>query len=323
MICLGIGIGLLVVLGCCVGFGFWVNHRFFGKRCDDTGLIRYRTLSDYPGLTAQDAAFSSCGLTLRGKFYCYPHAQQKLLVVAHGMYGGHTAYLQEIEFFARRGYLVFAYDNTGTFDSEGNNLVGFSRAVQDLDHALCYLKRLPALKGYSISLFGHSWGGYAVSNVVAYHPDLHGVVAMSGPSSLTSLFCGKLPRPLWFLAPFCVFAEWCKTGKYALLDRKKVWKHSPVPRMVIHGTEDPMISFALNALPVREDCVFLAVPGKYHNPDYTKAAEAYGREVSAGMAQAKDVRAYLAAVDFSKLGVLDEDVLEQAVLFFETLFPRQ
>lgn len=313
-----IGGVILAVLLLCLIAAFVINALVFGKRCDQKSYMRYFTEKDYPSLSATDVSFPSKGVTLRGRFYSYPNPQKKLLVLAHGMYSGHVAYTQEIEYFARRGYVVFAYDATGSFASGGKSLVAFSRATLDLDYALRYVEGLEEYRGAPIYLFGHSWGGYAVSNVIALHPEVTGLVAMSGPSSLWTLFYGICAPALRFLVPFCVFVEWCKTGRYALFDRVKIWQKVSVPKMVIHGTEDPLIDYNRNVLPIQSMATVLSVPRR-HNPDYTEDAETYGAYLFAELQKAEDKDAFAETADFARAGALNEDVLDKAVAFYESI----
>src|SRR6056297_3426176 len=72
--------------------------------------------------------------------YVYGQDQdQGLVVVAHGIGGGADTYLAQIIYFVDRGWRVFAYDATGSFDSEGKTTKGFPQALIDLDAALAFI----------------------------------------------------------------------------------------------------------------------------------------------------------------------------------------
>lgn len=56
------------------------------------------------------------------------------------MGGGHLSYTTEIDFFAKRGYLVLAYDQTGTMASDGKALRGMGQGFRDLLCAMQFAK---------------------------------------------------------------------------------------------------------------------------------------------------------------------------------------
>ena len=89
-----------------------------------------------------------------------------LIVFSHGIFDGQLSYLPEIAYFARRGYKIFAFDNSGSHLSGGKSLRGLPQSAEDLDAALSFVTKTNTLPLY---LFGHSWGGYAVSAVHCYH----------------------------------------------------------------------------------------------------------------------------------------------------------
>lgn len=101
------------------------------------------------------------------KGYYYPSAQAKgLVITVHGFHAGADDYLPIIEYMVNSGYDVFAYDSTGTYDSEGSSVVGLCQALADLDNVLNYLKSTPHADTPKL-LIGHSLGGYAASSVLA------------------------------------------------------------------------------------------------------------------------------------------------------------
>ena len=123
---------------------FAVEKVAFGNRCEGNAYLQYFTAADFPNLTADPVAFTgNCGQVLRGNLYTQAGRQdfKALLVFSHGMGGGHLSYTTELDFFAKRGYLVLAYDNTGTMASEGKSLVGMPQAVSDLRSALAIAKQ--------------------------------------------------------------------------------------------------------------------------------------------------------------------------------------
>ncbi len=118
--------------------------------------LRYEDLKErYP---RRLVSFKSGPNRLQG--YVYGVNQAKgLVVVVHGLGGGADSYLSQITYFVDQGWRVFAYDATGSFDSEGNSTKGFPQVLIDLDAALMYIESQEDFASLPVLLFGHSWGG--------------------------------------------------------------------------------------------------------------------------------------------------------------------
>ncbi len=112
--------------------------------------------------------------------YYYPVAAPRgLVVVAHGFHAGADDYLPIIEVMVKAGYAVFSYDVTGTYDSEGDSVIGMCQSLIDLDYALKFVKSNPVRGDLPLFLIGHSWGGYAAASVMALHPDVRGCALLA------------------------------------------------------------------------------------------------------------------------------------------------
>lgn len=153
----------------------------FGKRFEIYDSAHLPDLSDYKGLVNEPVTFpSKRGYKYTG-FYYHDESYDSfrgLIVFSHGIFDGHLSYLPEIAYFARRGYKIFAFDNSGSHLSGGKSLRGLPQSAEDLDAALSYVTKTNTLPLY---LFGHSWGGYAVSAVHCYHLyDIKAVFVQSG-----------------------------------------------------------------------------------------------------------------------------------------------
>ena len=202
---------------------------------------------DFPGLKAQSCAFTSDhGQKLMG--YWYTHAGQNIhgiLVLAHGLCGGHRNYLDVCDFFASHGFLVFAYDATANGESEGRAVGGFPQGVADLDHALRYVKAQERCLDLPIMLFGHSWGGYAVCSVLEFHPDVCAVINVSGfDSSAVMLAQAARPHLGWitdWIVSLFTRRERKQWGRYASASALKGFAASGAQVMVIHSEDDETV----------------------------------------------------------------------------------
>jgi alpha-beta hydrolase superfamily lysophospholipase len=105
-----------------------------------------------------------------------------LVVLVPGFHAGGDDYLWQISTLLSYGWGVFTFDTTGTFRSEGEDQVGFSQVIRDLDCALKYVENNRNFGYNEIVLMGHSRGGYAACCVLQEH-DVAAVVSVSGVNS--------------------------------------------------------------------------------------------------------------------------------------------
>ncbi len=116
--------------------------------------------------------------------YYYEQVQKSaLVVVCPGYTSGADDYLWQIKSLYDCGYGVFAFDTTGSFNSEGSSSVGFSQELLDLDCALDYLEAESNLGYEDIVLLGHSRGGYAAACVSRFGHSADVIVTVSGVNS--------------------------------------------------------------------------------------------------------------------------------------------
>ena len=186
----------------------------FGKRLDSTPL-HFFTKDDYEGLEASPIEFKSTNdNTLRGNIYYYDYPTYKgVLIFAHGLGVGHLQYTHEINHFAKLGFKVVTYDNTGCAKSDGEATGGFPQGIMDLKSCLDFIKTRDDLKNYNKVLCGHSWGGYSTINVLPFVKEEDNVkcaVAMGAPFCSTDALYEMVVRTsslLKFTGPFISMIE--------------------------------------------------------------------------------------------------------------------
>lgn len=223
------------------------TFRAMFARADRPAFTYYQTYEDVADdYKRTEVEFLSEEHLLKGYLYG-PKKAEQLVVISHGMGGGADSYLQEILYFVDRGYKVFAFDNTGSYDSEGDGIGGLSQSLIDLDAALNYIESDETLKKMPILLYGHSWGGYAVTAVLNYHHNIVAAVSVAGYNS-----------------PMEMMMDWCKEemGLFAYIEYPYLWIYqkvlfggasnlsavdgingSGIPVMLIHGTEDQTVAY--------------------------------------------------------------------------------
>ena len=134
-----------------------------------------------PGGNACNSQNHSNDHKINGFIYELENNEPKgIVIVVHGAGGGHDSYMHEICYFAKLGYKVFAYDNTGTMLSEGDKLKGFEQSLLDLRECILDIQSSLEYAGLKIILYGHSWGAFTVSSVSNYDDvKVDGIVSLS------------------------------------------------------------------------------------------------------------------------------------------------
>lgn len=203
-------------------------------------------VGDFDGLQCTEYKFpSDQGQMLAGCLYSAGSEQHGIIIIAHGYGGGHNGYMDCANYFAQRGYYVFAYDATGNDASEGDGVGGFPQGVVDLDYAISFVEESGNFPDLPIGLFGHSWGGYSVCSVLTYHPEVKAVIECCGCNRSTDLFesGGKAMAGdvIYTMMPFVKIHEWVKYGKYATNTAMDGFEASEAAVMVVHSEDDEVV----------------------------------------------------------------------------------
>ncbi len=274
---------VIIVIGVIIFLAYRMYGTVFGKRCDGDEKLKYFTHKDFEGLKAAPVEFqNSDGITLRGAIYAKSGVQlpKGLIVFSHGMGGGHLSYMTEINTFADNEFAVLAYDNTGTFSSDGEKIGSFCQGPEDLKAALRFVKDHPVLSKMKIVLAGHSWGGYSVCRALGdENVKVDGAITFGAPNSGYQVISAALGEKFSFLTPVFKLFFRIFEGKNALvLCNDCVASAEPTPILMLQGENDaivrPEISAALSAkdLPHVRSVLF---DGRYHNVYQTIESEEY------------------------------------------------
>lgn len=306
------------------------------KRCEGNENLKYLKAKNFDNLNAHPINFKSdSNQTLNGFLYSSAKVDKykALIVFSHGMGAGHLAYTTEINYFAQKGYLVLAYDNTGTCESEGKKLKGFAQGVIDLKYALDYVASREDLKELPVLLLGHSWGGYSVCNVSALSPavDIKGIVAFSPFNSLNKLLSDmvkmKTKANIRFMTPFLDFVNLLKFGKAGILRSCDTISSNQIPTLVMHGGNDMTVNVQNSPVGLKhriaenQNARAVLYESKYHNVYLAKDAEQYLNDIFArvGSLPENSQEAYeiYQGIDYALITKEDLTVMDTASSFFE------
>ena len=201
-------------------------------------------------------SFESGENTLQGYYYGLEESKG-LVVISHGLSCGAAIYFTETVYFLEHGYEVFAYDSTGCHNSEGDNCVGLVQSALDLDAALTYIESDDRFDDLPVFLYGHSWGGYAVTAVHNFDHDVQAAVSVAGYSEpmekidewgetiIWKLYA--LEKPLVIMQQKQIFGD-----KYNMTAVDGI-NNTDIPILIIHGTKDEIIPFDGSSIIAHKD----------------------------------------------------------------------
>lgn len=304
------------------------------SRHDPDDRIFYFSHRDFWGLLRREYSFeSSKGYMIRGQFYFYANPRtDRIIVFDHGLAPWHRSYMREIEMLCRQGYAVYAYDHTGCGDSEGEHVMGLCGSLCDLDDCLYVFRGLEELADKEIYVVGHSWGGFSTLNILAFHPEVKKIVAMSGFISLEVMQKQVAP---FILAPFRkqIFElERRYNPEYVYCSAIDALSKCDTPAFIIHSADDMTVSVKANFMRLQRELAgrpnteFLLLTDRNHNPTFTKEAVEYKKEFFKALAKHKkqgtlttdeEKAKFIASYDWNKMTEQDIEVWDRIYSFLD------
>lgn len=274
--------------------------------------------------------------------YVYGTENDKgLIVISHGIGGGHENYINTIVWFLDRGWQVFAYDGTGSCESEGDGTVGLVQSALDLDAALSFIENESRFAGLPVLLFGHSWGGYAVSAGLTFDHRVAASAALAAYSSPSDILFEKARDVMGgagiLLSPFLWFDQILTFGRHASLSAVDSINSTAIPVLIVHGSEDEMIAVDGAALIAKKtritnpnvEYLILDAPGQNSHNSIFRSPEAvpYIDDVNArfqtlfdqhkGQIPDEVRQAFMSGVDKALVNRVNESLLLQIEKFYE------
>lgn len=219
----------------------------FNQRFETEAPFNYK-IEEFEGLQRSNYEFESNNNDLL-KGYLYYNSKNNIkigtIIIAHGLGGGgHTSYMECIYYFVKNDFLVFTYDGTGNDESNGKNILGLPQQLIDLEYAINFYKNNFDY-GLPIFLFGHSWGGYAVSNVLNYVDNISGIVSVSGFNSSTDMikcFGDKYVGIISSITiPFVKKHEYSLFGEYSNSSAIQAFNKTTADILIIHSEDDEVV----------------------------------------------------------------------------------
>ena len=272
-----ITVGVLLVVFVIASFAL-INHfmKEYFNRSEQKKYSEYMRWEDYKDFERETVTFPSGEETLTGYIYGKDNTSNGLVVVSHGLGSDSEGYISETKYFVDNGFMVFAYDNTGSGVSTGDSCVGLVQSVIDLDNALTYVEQNPLFDGLPICLYGHSWGGFATTAILNYDHDIIAVASLAGYNdSLEEMtYVGKsllgsfayVEKPFIWMVLRATFGDKMNLTAVDGINRAV---HTSV--MIIQGDQDNFVGFdgpciyANRDKIKRDDVQFVLLEGREHS----------------------------------------------------------
>ena len=308
----------------CAAMVLLIYKKMFGYRFEHDPLVTTYT-PDGVGVTSEPIEIELDGEIIRGGIYSPLNgstASNKLVILCHGMWSSHRSYMQEIGYLCSKGLKVLAFDYIGTATSDGKTLRGFGQSLRCLCRVVDFVKASPGLSKREIWVVGHSWGGYAASNVAKFHPDIAGVVAIAPATSFDAVIRNMFPRGIHFLIPPAKLLDSIKTGRFANRTATDSLENFEGKALFVHSKDDPMCPFAATTGAVIEKYggrfTYLILEDKGHHPQYTYEGLAIMREYNARIGSLNDENEkneLKKSTDFLAMGALDPEIMDRIAEF--------
>jgi len=227
----------------------------------------------------EDVTFKSQDGTKLHAWFMAPPKTQKVkgtIVYSHGNAGSIGYHIPFVLWMVQDGYQVLLYDYRGYGKSEGQ--VSRKGLVEDVHAAFTYVKTRKDVDANRLISFGHSLGG---------------------AKSLAALG-QKMPSGVRGVVDFAGFASYQDMARHFagqagvkivtddLSARDLIEKISPVPVLIVHGTEDHTVPLSQGELlfkKAKEPKTFFKIEGGNHTQALSMNKEEYRKKILAWMAK--------------------------------------
>lgn len=235
---------LLVAIG---GTGlFYAGYTYYFSSHFDAGVMEPEP-SDFPGLQVEEGAVvGNKGQELKTFLYSKEGVDPKgVVLISHGLGGGHGTYMDVADFVTDHGYYAFAYDATGSGASTGKT-GGLSQGILDLEQMVDQVGQDPRLQGLPLMVFGHSWGAHNAGAVLHTRGDAISAFALVAGwddqiDMLIAFVFGAEESQNPFLRAMAGTVEWLKFGQYAKMTVVEGVENSGVPGIFVHSADDDVV----------------------------------------------------------------------------------
>ena len=239
-----------------------------------------------------------------------------------------------------RGYDVFSYDVTGTYDSKGDSTVGMCQSLVDLDGTLHYLKSQTAFSSMPLFLIGHSWGGYAVSSALSLHKEVRACACIAPMNNGYTVmvekgeqYAGKaalISKPVFNVYQKMLF------GDYVEFSGVKGINSVDIPVLIAQGVDDKVITYNGQSITAHKSEITnpnviyydgVGTQGDHNNIWHSIAAANYQSEVASGLKKLQlekgekltreEKAAYYSGIDHRLYSEVNQPLMDKIIRMFD------
>ena len=204
----------------------------------------------------EEISFYSGDVLLKGNYFSCDNPKG-IVLMAHGIHAGGDDYLNIVLYFLEKNYNVFSFNYRGVYDSEGDSCVGFCESLIDVNHAINYISSHDKYNRLPLFLFGHSWGGYAVTSVLSLQNKVKACAAVAGMHNGFTMIIDKAKSYVGDFAEKSrpIFESYQKFlfGNYVNYDAVTGINNSNIPVVIAHGFDDKVIVFSKESIVSRNN----------------------------------------------------------------------
>ena len=212
-----------------------VSNKVYGRRGDASISIKYPLPSDFQNLDIKKDYFLN---NKKARISVYQYQKKNTVPVAvvllsHGIGGGHFYLLPLINYLCQRDLLVVAFDHYGCGTSEGKKLYSMSQGAIDVKYAVKYVEE--KFSNLPFYVLGHSWGGFTASQALRYSTKIEKCVNIAGLDSEAAM-ASPLSRIFVKIAGLSIY------GKYGLYSTYGIFKKTHAEVLYLQGKQDLVVN---------------------------------------------------------------------------------
>ena len=295
------------------------------------GEYLYSRIADR--LPRKELIFEPHDTKLKGYYYPASH-DRGTVIFRHGIHAGADDYLPLTEALVGRGYNVFTYDATGTFESEGDSTVGMCQAIIDLEATVKYLRAQDEFRKAPLYLLGHSWGAYAVTSSLCSIDGISACAAISGMNNGVNMIADKAREYVKLNTlvdfPETVFRMYQRLlfGRYVDMCAVDGINRTGIPTLVAHGIDDKTVRYKNQSIASHKESfkngnityyVGKGLNGGHNNIWHSHTAVAYQMEIDSEVnllhmtndnVTDNDLANLYATVDHRKYSAVNENLID-------------
>ena len=215
------------------------SKKIYPRRGDASNSIKYPLPSDFNNLDIKKDYFVN-NKNARLTVYTYVKkntSPKAVVLVSHGIGGGHFYLLPLINYLCLRDLAVVAYDQYGSMTSEGRRIESMNQGAIDVKFALRYVEDHFKLPIYTL---GHSWGGYCAAQTLRYSSKVEKCAIIAGLNNEASMVnVPSIFRPLAKLIVMLCGAT--LYGKYSFYSTYGAMKKTSAKVLYLQGKDDPVV----------------------------------------------------------------------------------